>query len=319
MLMSIQKQLNQWGSENHPFVFLIDFECLKPMCWSLKEPINHFEYNFNGFTNIVKSEKEFDEAVHLIKTPISFDCYQKKFNYVKTEIELGNSFLVNLTSSTKIETNLSLDDIVQNAHSKYICHLKDEFVSFSPETFIQINNGKIKSFPMKGTIDANIPNAKELILANPKEIAEHATIVDLIRNDLSMVSDNVRVSNYRYYEEIQTQEGLIGQVSSKIDGTLPSDYNEKIGDIIFALLPAGSISGAPKNKTKQIINKAENAERGYYTGVAGYFDGANLDSCVLIRYLQADNTYRSGGGITSQSDLFKEYQEMINKVYVPVF
>ena len=319
MLMSIQKQLNQWGSENHPFVFLIDFECLKPMCWSLKEPINHFEYNFNGFTNIVKSEKEFDEAVHLIKTPISFDCYQKKFNYVKTEIELGNSFLVNLTSSTKIETNLSLDDIVQNAHSKYICHLKDEFVSFSPETFIQINNGKIKSFPMKGTIDANIPNAKELILANPKEIAEHATIVDLIRNDLSMVSDNVRVSNYRYYEEIQTQEGLIGQVSSKIEGTLPSDYNEKIGDIIFALLPAGSISGAPKNKTKQIINKAENAERGYYTGVAGYFDGANLDSCVLIRYLQADNTYRSGGGITSQSDLFKEYQEMINKVYVPVF
>lgn len=317
--MSIQKQLNQWGSENHPFVFLIDFECLKPMCWSLKEPINNFEYNFNGFTNIVKSKKEFDEAVHLIKTPISFDCYQKKFNYVKSEIELGNSFLVNLTSSTKIETNLSLDDIVQNAHSKYICHLKDEFVSFSPETFIQINNGKIKSFPMKGTIDANIPNAKELILANPKEIAEHATIVDLIRNDLSMVSDNVRVSNYRYYEKIQTQEGLIGQVSSKIEGTLPENYNDNIGDIIFALLPAGSISGAPKNKTKQIINKAENAERGYYTGVAGYFDGTNLDSCVLIRYLQADNTYRSGGGITSQSDLFKEYQEMINKVYVPVF
>lgn len=319
MLMSIQKQLNQWGSENHPFVFLIDFECLKPMCWSLKEPINNFEYNFNGFTNIVKSKKEFDEAVHLIKTPISFDCYQKKFNYVKSEIELGNSFLVNLTTSTKIETNLSLDDIVQNAHSKYICHLKDEFVSFSPETFIQINNGKIKSFPMKGTIDANIPNAKELILANPKEIAEHATIVDLIRNDLSMVSDNVRVSNYRYYEKIQTQEGLIGQVSSKIEGTLPENYNDNIGDIIFALLPAGSISGAPKNKTKQIINKAENAERGYYTGVAGYFDGTNLDSCVLIRYLQADNTYRSGGGITSQSDLFKEYQEMINKVYVPVF
>lgn len=172
---------------------------------------------------------------------------------------------------------------------------------------------------MKGTIDANIPNAKELILANPKEIAEHATIVDLIRNDLSMVSDNVRVSNYRYYEKIQTQEGLIGQVSSKIEGTLPENYNDNIGDIIFALLPAGSISGAPKNKTKQIINKAENAERGYYTGVAGYFDGTNLDSCVLIRYLQADNTYRSGGGITSQSDLFKEYQEMINKVYVPVF
>ena len=322
MLMSIQKQLNQWGSENHPFVFLIDFECLKPMCWSLKEPIINFEYNFNGFTNIIKRKnliKEFDKNIQFLKNPISLDCYQRKFNHVKTEIELGNSFLVNLTSSTKIDTNLSLEDIAQHANSKYICHLKDEFVSFSPETFIQINNGKIKSFPMKGTIDANIPNAKELILANPKEIAEHATIVDLIRNDLSRVSDHVRVTKYRYYEEIQTQEGIIGQVSSMIEGALPHNYHEKIGDIIFTLLPAGSISGAPKNKTLQIIHQAENTDRGYYTGVAGYFDGENLESCVLIRYLQADKTYRSGGGITSQSDLINEYQEMINKVYVPVF
>jgi para-aminobenzoate synthetase component 1 len=322
MPISIQQQLNQWGFEKHPFVFLIDFECLKPMCWSLKEPIINFEYDFNGFTNIVKRnnlKKEFDKTVQFIKHPISLDSYQKKFNYVKAEIELGNSFLVNLTSSTKIETHLSLEDIVQHAHSKYICHLKDEFVSFSPETFIQINNGKIRSFPMKGTIDANIPNAKELILADPKEIAEHATIVDLIRNDLSRVSQHVRVTKYRYYEEIQTQEGIIGQVSSMIEGSLPHNYHEKIGDIIFKLLPAGSISGAPKNKTLQIIHQAENAERGYYTGVAGYFDGVNLESCVLIRYLQADNAYRSGGGITSQSDLIKEYQEMIKKVYVPFF
>ena len=157
------------------------------------------------------------------------------------------------------------------------------------------------------------------LLADPKEIAEHATIVDLIRNDLSRVSQHVKVTKYRYYEEIQTQEGIIGQVSSMIEGSLPYNYHEKIGDIIFKLLPAGSISGAPKNKTLQIIHQAENTERGYYTGVAGYFDGVNLESCVLIRYLQADNTYRSGGGITSQSDLIKEYQEMIKKVYVPFF
>lgn len=84
-------------------------------------------------------------------------------------------------------------------------------------------------------------------------------------------------------------------------------------------MPAGSVSGAPKNKTKEIISKAELAERGYYTGVAGYFDGTNLDSCVLIRYLQANNFYRSGGGITALSNAEKEYAEMINKVYVPVF
>jgi para-aminobenzoate synthetase component 1 len=108
-------------------------------------------------------------------------------------------------------------------------------------------------------------------------------------------------------------------VSSKIEGTLPNNYNEIIGDIIFDLLPAGSVSGAPKNKTKEIIARAEQVERGYYTGVAGYFDGTNLDSCVLIRYLQENNIYRSGGGITAQSNVLNEYEEMINKVYVPTF
>jgi para-aminobenzoate synthetase component 1 len=172
---------------------------------------------------------------------------------------------------------------------------------------------------MKGTIDGNIPNAEELILSDTKELAEHATIVDLIRNDLSKVSKNVRVTKYRYYEQIKTQQGIIGQVSSEIEGILPENYNELIGDIIFDLLPAGSVSGAPKNKTKEIIAMAEQVERGYYTGVAGYFDGTNLDSCVLIRYLQSDKIYRSGGGITAQSKALVEYEEMINKVYVPAF
>lgn len=322
MSHSFQEQLNQWGIERTPFVFLIDFECLKPICWSLKEPIKDFEFNFNGYTNIIPnthSKQIFNEIVEIIKDPITFKQYQQKFNYVKKEIEYGNSFLVNLTTLTKIETSLSLDFIAHNSNSKYVCYLKDQFVSFSPETFIQIKNGKIIAFPMKGTIDAKIPNAEELILSDNKELAEHATIVDLIRNDLSKVANNVRVTKYRYYEQIKTQQGIIGQVSSEIEGTLPNNYNEKIGDIIFDLLPAGSVSGAPKNKTKEIIAKAEEVERGYYTGVAGYFDGTNLDSCVLIRFLEINNIYRSGGGITAQSDALKEYNEMINKVYVPAF
>lgn len=172
---------------------------------------------------------------------------------------------------------------------------------------------------MKGTIDANIPNAEALILADTKELAEHATIVDLLRNDLSKVASHVKVSKYRYYEKIETQQGAIGQVSSAIEGMLPNDYHSSIGDILFDLLPAGSVSGAPKNKTKEIIAAAEQMERGYYTGVAGYFDGNNLDSCVLIRYLEANNRYRSGGGITAKSIALNEYEEMINKVYVPTF
>jgi len=318
----IQEQLNKWGIEKVSFVFLIDFECLKPMCWSLNEPITDFQFNFNGYSNLIRdkqSNKVFDNGFEMVKNPISFELYKLKFDAVKKEIEYGNSFLVNLTTSTQIETNLTLEFIAHHSNSKYVCYLRDQFVSFSPETFIQIKSGKIKAYPMKGTIDGGIPNAEELILSDTKEVAEHATIVDLIRNDLSKVANNVSVTRYRYYEKIKTQEGTIGQVSSEIEGTLPSNYNEIIGDIIFNLLPAGSVSGAPKNKTKEIIAKAENDKRGYYTGVAGYFDGTNLDSCVLIRYLQSNNIYRSGGGITAQSNAIDEYNEMINKVYVPAF
>jgi para-aminobenzoate synthetase component 1 len=133
------------------------------------------------------------------------------------------------------------------------------------------------------------------------------------------VADNVSVSKFRFYEEIKTQTGVIGQVSSEIAGTLPENYQEQIGDILFKLLPAGSISGAPKQKTVEIIQKVEQDERGYYTGVAGYFDGKNLDSCVLIRFIEQNYNYRSGGGITFMSDLNDEYKEMIDKVYVPIF
>ena len=172
---------------------------------------------------------------------------------------------------------------------------------------------------MKGTINASIPDAKNIILNDSKEISEHATMVDLIRNDLSRVSKNVKVNKYRYYEEIATQNGNLGQVSSEILGELEANYCENIGGIIFDLLPAGSISGAPKQKTIQIIAAAEKEDRGYYTGIAGYYDGQNLDSTVLIRYLQNDHNYRSGGGITCNSEAQNEYQEMIDKVYVPLF
>ena len=171
---------------------------------------------------------------------------------------------------------------------------------------------------MNGNNTIDKESLKNIILNDTKEISEHATMVDLIRNDLSRVSKNVKVNKYRYYEEIMTQNGNLGQVSSEIVGELEANYCENIGEIIFDLLPAGSISGAPKQKTINIIAAAENEDRGYYTGIAGYYDGQNLDSTVLIRYLQNDNYYRSGGGITCNSEVLNEYQEMIDKVYVPL-
>ncbi|NQU51708.1 MAG: aminodeoxychorismate synthase component I, partial [Bacteroidetes bacterium] len=187
--------------------------------------------------------------------------------------------------------------------------------------FVQIENRKISSFPMKGTIDASKKNAKELILNDSKELAEHNTIVDLIRNDLSLVAENVEVEKFRYLERIKTNQRDLWQVSSKITGDLPEDYSENIGDIIYTMLPAGSISGAPKKKTVEIIKNAENYTRGFYTGIFCYFDGKNLDSCVLIRYIEKQNDeliYKSGGGITFKSKVEPEYDEMLKKVYVPI-
>ncbi|GET22176.1 hypothetical protein JCM18694_24220 [Prolixibacter denitrificans] len=174
---------------------------------------------------------------------------------------------------------------------------------------------------MKGTIDAAIPNAASQILNDRKETAEHNTIVDLIRNDLSMVAKKVHVSQFRYIDEVKTHEKTLLQVSSEISGELPSDYHSNIGTIIATLLPAGSISGAPKQKTVEIIKESEIDQRGYYTGVFGLFDGQNLDSAVMIRYIEQKNNqmiFRSGGGITVFSEPEKEYQEMIDKVYVPI-
>lgn len=174
---------------------------------------------------------------------------------------------------------------------------------------------------MKGTIDASIDDAENIILNDPKEKAEHFTIVDLIRNDLSMVSEKVRLTKFRYIDRLKTNFGEILQVSSEIEGTLPDDFHKNLGDIIFTLLPAGSISGAPKEKTVEIIQAAETHQRGFYTGIAGIFDGKNLDSAVLIRFIEQGEGklyFKSGGGITFQSEMQSEYDEMIKKVYVPI-
>ena len=174
---------------------------------------------------------------------------------------------------------------------------------------------------MKGTIDANYPDAKTTLLSSKKEVAEHHTIVDLIRNDLSMVAKNVRVERFQYIDHIRTNNRELLQMSSEISGELPADYHEHLGDIIFKLLPAGSISGAPKPKTIEIIKQAEQYDRGYFTGVFGIFDGKDIDSGVMIRFIEKTKdgyVYKSGGGITSQSDCKQEYQELINKIYVPV-
>ncbi len=313
-------RLNHWGQEKAPFLFVVDFEQEKPFACKLEEAMaNHILFAIQGYSNVDRETQ--NTPLNLVKHPVPFGEYQKKFNVVSGHLHYGDSFLTNLTIKTKIQTDQNLRELFGRANAKYKLLFRDDFLVFSPETFVRIADGKIKAFPMKGTIDADLPLAREVIMNDPKELAEHITIVDLMRNDLSLVASHVSVTRFRYIDELKTNHKNLLQVSSEIVGKLPDDYLSKLGSILVKLLPAGSVSGAPKTKTVRIIQEAEQEKRNYYTGVFGYFDGTRLDSAVMIRYIEKKGNalyYRSGGGITTQSEVNSEYQEAIDKIYVPV-
>lgn len=320
-LEEFTEKVNTWGGNGIPFLFLVDFEMRRPLVFPLDEVNSDvLLYDINGRTNVAETGDP-SKKIDLVKFPPAFEDYRKKYEKVRSRLAYGDSYLTNLTMKTPVRSSGSLRDIFLLSRAKYKVLFENTFLVFSPESFVRMNAERIFAYPMKGTIDAAIPNAREKILADPKEMAEHVTIVDLIRNDLSSVADNVRVTRFRYVDEIRTMRQTLLQISSEICGELPSGYRAHLGDILVKLLPAGSVSGAPKCKTLEIIREAEGEPRGYYTGVVGIFDGKTLDSGVMIRFLECDGDslyYRSGGGLTMQSNAEHEYQETIDKIYVPL-
>ena len=319
-LLSFIEKVNQLASRKEAFFFLIDFEKKKPMVFSPQEANEKGIYfAVNGHTNyaaVTQPNLASKVKIH----PVNFERYKTAFDKVQCHLSQGDSYLVNLTFPSKIKLDRDLESFFHAAKAPYRLLIKNTLLSYSPECFIKIRNGQLFSYPMKGTIDANSPNAEEVLLGNPKELWEHSTIVDLIRNDISQFARNVKVNKFRYIDKIQNKAKDLLQVSSEIEGRLPANWKNHLGEIIWDLLPAGSISGAPKTKTIEIIQSVEARKRGYYTGVYGYFDGENLDSAVAIRYIeQQDNDfyYWSGGGITAYSSLEEEYQELKDKIYVP--
>lgn len=311
--------MNEAGSLNEPFLFGINYEMSEG--FFITDPLqqNKILFQVKEVGNKPTGEPDGISA-DLTYTPISEDDYRHKFDTVHKGLRRGDSFLTNLTVKTPISTKLSPKDIFQKSKAPYQLYIPERFVCFSPERFVKIANGCISSNPMKGTIDASIVNAEQVILNDFKETAEHNTIVDLIRNDLSMVAHNVRVERFRYVECIKSRNKEILQVSSEITGCLDDGYHSHLGDILFKLLPAGSISGAPKAATVDLIRQAEGEDRGYYTGIFGYYDGVSLDSAVLIRFIEKNGDqmyFRSGGGITAYSKCQDEYEEVLNKIYLP--
>ena len=316
----ITNKINHFAVRKVPFLFAIDFHARSGFVLSPEEARRKgILYEFPDHRNIpVAKEKH---LFHFGFHPIDFQVYKKAYNKVLFHLKKGDTYLLNLTFPTSLETDLSLLDLFLLCQAPYKLHVPGYFTVFSPETFIEINGQEILSRPMKGTIRADLPDAGKVLLEDRKEFFEHNTIVDLIRNDLSMVSSGVMVRRFRYLERIHTNRGDLLQMSSEICGRLPDGYRSRLGDILFTLLPAGSVTGAPKERTVRIIREAEAYDRGFYTGIFGYFDGKSLVSAVLIRFIEQSEEglfFKSGGGITALSDMRGEYNEMIAKVYVPV-
>lgn len=295
-----------------PFLFITDFEGKQIRCFTMDElDTEDIEFTFDGKGEAHQSA--------LRAHPLPYAEYKTKFETVQEYIRRGETYLLNLTQPTPVETDRSLHSIYRIANAPFKLRYKEEFVCFSPEKFIEIIDDKIYAFPMKGTIDAATQNAASAILNNEKEMAEHVMVVDLLRNDLGIVARNIRVEAFRYLDKVRAGDRELLQVSSKISGELEADWITSFPEILRKLLPAGSISGTPKKRTVEIIKEVEGYERGFFTGVFGCYDGRNLRSAVMIRFVEhSDDAYRykSGGGITIESDAAAEYRELIDKVYI---
>lgn len=313
--------LNTLGRAREPFFFAINFEQTEFIVHPLTALPDSILYTLDATGNAHSLFTCKKPPKLLSKQGMDKKQYEKAFDSVIEAIRAGNTYLLNLTFPTIISLEGTLEDIFYASKAPFKCCVKEKFVCFSPERFVKIEDNIIRTYPMKGTIDARVENAKEIILNDEKEMAEHVMVVDLLRNDLSMVATQVCVEQFRYVETIKAGEHELLQVSSKIKGNMDASWHENIGTIIKTLLPAGSISGTPKRSSVEIIKAVEGYERGYFTGVFGVYDGAVLDSGVMIRYIEQTPhgfVFKSGGGITLLSQMEKEYDELCAKVYLPV-
>lgn len=333
----MRERMNGLGRAGVPFVWGVDYA--RERCFVLEEPFTEGEilWEVRGVGNkvaagvVTTGEVAPEEAMAgegaaevvpelRIARRVEYGEYEGMFATLRAGLMRGDSFLANLTVPTEVELRGTLRDVFRHSSAPFKLLIGDEFVCFSPEPFVSIREGMISTFPMKGTIDASLPEAERKLMEDYKETCEHFTIVDLMRNDINMVAEEVTVPRLRYVETIATAKGSILQTSSEVRGRIPAGKERDFGDIILPLLPAGSITGAPKPATVELIARSEIAPRGWYTGVFGYFDGAVMQSAVMIRCIQrgADGKlyFHSGGGVTVNSDCRDEYEEVLTKVYL---
>ncbi len=315
-------KISESASRGEDFLFAFNYELDEGLFILNPLKQNNILFRVGSISNIVNAGRK--NLLNEVKNPLiqryamPYDRYKEAFDKIYLGLYEGRSFLSNLTIRTKIDINVSLETIANTATSPYVLYVPNRFCCFSPERFIKISqDAVISSNPMKGTIDASIKDAQTVLLSDQKELQEHYTVVDLIRSDLSRVATNIRVPRLRYIDSLNLVGKQILQLSSEIVADLPKNYLSNLGQIIYDLLPAGSICGAPKPATLRLIADAESCRRDFYTGVFGYFDGRELDSAVAIRFIEQNDGnfyFRSGGGITINSQCRSEYEEALLKI-----
>ncbi len=292
--------------------------------------------------NYQKACFEVDEIIRLIKTgtpkqnkPLHLkgdfeplfnkeqfcDMVEKARHYIYE----GDIFQVVLSNRLQAEAEGSLFDTYRllratnpSPYMFYIVSDDVEIAGASPETLVKLENGTLHTFPLAGTRPRGKTEQEDLelergLLADEKECSEHNMLVDLGRNDLGRLSKFGSVKVDRYMEVLRFSHVM--HIGSTVRGEIREDCDAL--DAIGSVLPAGTLSGAPKIRACEIIRELENNKRGIYGGAIGYIDfTGNMDTCIAIRLAFKKNGkvfVRSGAGIVADSVPEKEYQECINK------
>ena len=230
---------------------------------------------------------------------------------------LSNRLEADMTGSL-FHTYLTLRKTNPSPYMFYFSSDDIEIAGASPETLVKLENGTLYTYPLAGSRPRGKDEAQDKaleaeLLADPKELSEHNMLVDLGRNDLGKISKFGSVSVEKYHNILKFSH--IMHIGSTVRGEIRADKTAL--DAVDAVLPAGTLSGAPKIRAMEIINELENNKRGIYGGAIGYIDfTGNLDTCIAIRiaYKKKGKVYvRSGAGIVADSDPVKEHTECINK------
>lgn len=259
----------------------------------------------------------------------SQEQFSRKIHAAKHYIKQGDIFQVVLSNPMQAKASGSLFDVYRvlrtSNPSPYMFYLSSselEITGASPETLVRLDSGRLYTYPLAGSRPRGADEARDLqlaqeLLSDEKELSEHNMLVDLSRNDMGRVAQigSVEVAQYKHIVKYSHIMHLSSTITAKLDSS-----NDAI-DALEAILPAGTLSGAPKIRACEIIYEleemAQSGSRGIYGGAIGYLDfTGNMDTCIAIRlvYKRGGRIFvRSGAGIVYDSDTNAEWQELQNK------